>query len=61
MPTYKFKKEKDPTNPYDDTDVFIKCETEDLTQLIEAFEDFIGACGFGPKRIELAELDDDKD
>lgn len=44
--TYIFKKLKDPENQFDNTDVTIKVNTETLGDLLEAFKEYLLACGY---------------
>jgi uncharacterized membrane protein len=46
MPKYEFKKIKDPENQFDITNVSIEVESESMNDVIEAFEEFLAACGF---------------
>lgn len=45
-PRYTFLKEPDPGNPYDHTRVEISLNTEGREDVIDAFEEFLRACGF---------------
>lgn len=52
---YKFEKLKDQDNRHDTMDVSITVETDNLSDLIEAFETFLKAAGFslaGPIVVE---------
>lgn len=46
MTNYTFKKDRDTTNKFDTTNVVIECDTESLSDLVDAFNDFLVACGF---------------
>ena len=46
---YKFIKEKDPENRFDNTTVVLECETVELGELLEGFTDFLRGCGFSVK------------
>lgn len=46
MAKYIFKKLKDENNPYDKTNITLELEAESLTELFEAFEDFLKGSGF---------------
>lgn len=60
MTTYKFTKQRDTKNEFDTTTVEITCETAGLDELIECFEEFLAACGFGKKQIQLDVIDDER-
>jgi len=44
--TYIFKKLKDLDNHFDTTDVVIKLQTDDLTDLLTTFKEYLQACGY---------------
>jgi hypothetical protein len=46
MAIYTFIKRKDPENRFDCTDVKIRVESPSLNDVLEAFEEFLKACGF---------------
>ena len=46
MPTYTFKKDSDPNNEFDNTEVEVVIRTHTLPDIIEAFESFLTASGF---------------
>lgn len=48
MGKYKFVKEKDPNNKYDNATIEFDMEVETWTDLLEYFNEFILACGFHP-------------
>ncbi|MFA5340178.1 MAG: hypothetical protein WC332_00230 [Clostridia bacterium] len=58
---YKFTKTKDETNPHDiaNIDVTIHNNEVSLAEILEAFSDFLRACGFGFK-VTLDFIDDDE-
>lgn len=46
MNKYTFTKEKDPDNKFDNTKVVIELDTENRSDLLEVFREFLLACGF---------------
>lgn len=46
MSIYKFIKEKDETNRFDNTRVEVEVDDVCLPEIIKAFEDFLRGCGF---------------
>ncbi len=46
MSRYTFTKRPDSSNPYDVSTISFSVEVEDRTLLLEAFRDFLAACGF---------------
>ena len=46
MAKHIFIKEKDKENQYDKTRVQIEVDTDSLPDLVEAFEEYLKACGF---------------
>ena len=46
MNKFTFIKEKDTDNSFDTTKVIIECDTSYRDDLIEAFHEFLKACGF---------------
>lgn len=46
MPKYIFKKLKDESNKFDTATVEITVETEDLGEVLQAFEEFLKGSGF---------------
>ena len=46
MSSFTFKKEKDPENHYDVTDLTMSVGTEDLYDVLDAFEKFLRGAGF---------------
>jgi len=43
---YRFIKEKDKDNKFDNTDVELKSESQTIPDLLDDFEDFLRGCGF---------------
>ena len=60
MNEYKFIKKRDLNNDYDTTNVEITCHTSSRSDLLDAFQEFIFACGFRFKG-ELEFVEDDYD
>ena len=58
-PMHTFHKTCDPANRHDTSEVIVRTEAEELSNLVNAFEDYLRACGFyfHGQRIEL--VDDD--
>jgi hypothetical protein len=48
-PCYTFIKNRDIDNKYDNTIIRIDVDAMDLTELLEAVDTFIKACGYSPK------------
>lgn len=58
MTKYVFTKHRDKENQFDTTDVEITCYSCDRTELCEAFEEFLLACGFKFKgNVDIVEED----
>ena len=60
MPKYIFKKLKDENNDFDTTTVELTVESENLGDVVEAFEEFLRGSGFHP-RGSLDFIEDDND
>lgn len=52
MATYKFVKMRDETNPFDHTDVLVKVSAEHIADILEAFKDYLLACGFSEASVK---------
>lgn len=48
----KFIKTKDPTNPYDTTDVTVDSSAETLTDILNDFAGFLKACGYSLPNVD---------
>lgn len=46
MTKFKFIKQKDEFNDYDNTDIIFEVETEQLSDVVEQFELFLKASGY---------------
>lgn len=60
MSKYKFIKNPSEKNEFDNTTVEISLESDALIDLIEAFADFLVACGFHPDLIKQELGQDDE-
>jgi hypothetical protein len=58
MGKYIFKKLKDENNHFDTTTVTMEVETCGLVELIEAFEEFLAASGFGMNKLDIVDNDE---
>jgi hypothetical protein len=58
--SYVLIKYKDSTNKHDFTDVKIKFDAVTLDEMLEAYEDFLKACGFAVKSGSLEIKDTDE-
>lgn len=54
MPIIKLKKEKDPNNEFDLTEVTMTIEADDLNDICESFRRFLLACGFIQQGVDQA-------
>ncbi len=55
-----FMKIKDPDNGYDVSDIFMRVNSPDLSNVVEEFEYFLRSCGYNPKgRLEFIQEEDD--
>lgn len=61
MSKYIFIKEKNKDNKFDNTNVIIEVETESLNDLVDAFEEYLLACGFKfpGSTLDLVEVQDE--
>ena len=58
---HTFHKTKEDGNKFDDVEVIVRTEALELSNLVNAFEDYLRACGFHfpGKRLELVADDTD--
>lgn len=54
MPTFIFKKERNPENEYDIAEIVMKLEAETLTEVIEEFGRFLVASGYSAEGVRKA-------
>lgn len=51
MPTFVFKKERNPENEFDIAEIVMKLEAETLPDVIEEFGRFLVACGYSAEGV----------
>ena len=57
---YKFIKEQDKTNHFDNTRIEVQCDAVSLPDILEAFEYFLKGCGFEFKgNVDIIPIEED--